>query len=125
VHYSEVFDAAPHAIGAARHQVCAALGEAHRGGLAERAALAVSELVTNAIVYAHGNTLCVELTVADDAVVLAVHDASVAAPVLRHVDCEAVGGRGLALVDAVADAWGYEPTPDGKRVWCRWETANA
>ena len=28
-----------------------------------------------------------------------------------------VGGRGLAIVDKVADAWGVDPTTDGKVVW--------
>jgi hypothetical protein len=30
----------------------------------------------------------------------------------------ATSGRGLLLVDAVADCWGVEPRGEGKAVWC-------
>ncbi len=36
----------------------------------------------------------------------------------RHVDDDATGGRGLALVDGLADRWGWEPSGAGKRIWC-------
>jgi anti-sigma regulatory factor (Ser/Thr protein kinase) len=122
--YNEVFAASPHAVGAARRGVRAALDTAHRCGLSERAGVAVSELVANAVEYSGGDTLSVEMVLDEGAVVIAVHDSSAAPPVVRNVDSASVGGRGLGLVASVADAWGYDPTPDGKRVWCRWDAAH-
>ena len=41
------------------------------------------------------------------------------APVLRHVDPDAESGRGLGLVAALSQAWGWEPFPARrvKRTW--------
>ena len=33
------------------------------------------------------------------------------------VDWESESGRGIALVEALADRWGADPLPSGKRVW--------
>ena len=38
-------------------------------------------------------------------------------PELAAVDDDAEGGRGLALVEALAHQWGYYPTATGKSVW--------
>jgi hypothetical protein len=35
------------------------------------------------------------------------------------------GGRGLALVDLLSDAWGIEPEEPGKSVWFRLRLARA
>ena len=45
-------------------------------------------------------------------------DTSARAPVPRCVDGTATGGRGLALVDGLADRWGWSPEGAGKRIWC-------
>ena len=34
-----------------------------------------------------------------------------------QIDAVAPGGRGLWLLNALSDRWGWEPTDDGKRVW--------
>ena len=49
---------------------------------------------------------------------LEVADRSERAPVPRCVDGEATGGRGLALVDGLADRWGWSAEGAGKRIWC-------
>ena len=36
----------------------------------------------------------------------------------RCVDGDQTGGRGLALVDGLADRWGWNPEGAGKRIWC-------
>ncbi len=64
--------------------------------------------------------LCLpDVEAAEEAVVrLEVADRSGRAPVPRCVDGEATGGRGLALVDGLADRWGWSPEGPGKRIWC-------
>lgn len=54
---------------------------------------------------------------ADGTVRIAVDDGSATAPSLGSLDMIALGGRGLPLVAALADRWGWEPLPHGKRVW--------
>ncbi|MFD3589245.1 ATP-binding protein [Streptomyces sp. NPDC058683] len=94
--------------------------------LAETLILLVSELVTNAVVHTGcPAVLRLSLPGADrgDAeesatVRLEVADSSDRAPVPRCVDSDATGGRGLALVDGLADRWGWSPEGAGKRIWC-------
>ena len=119
--YSEVFERAADKIGVVRRRVCEVVADAGRPDLTHQAALAVSELTTNALLYGGGETLCVEVAAVGGSIVVSVHDSSSTPPVLQHVGTESIGGRGLRLVAAVADSWGYEPTPAGKCVWCRWE----
>ncbi|MFB9462137.1 ATP-binding protein [Streptomyces cinereospinus] len=90
--------------------------------LAETLVLLVSELVTNAVVHT-GCPAVLRLSLpepaADSATVrLEVADGSTRAPVPRWVDDEETGGRGLALVDGLADRWGWSPEGVGKRIWC-------
>ncbi|MFC5242266.1 ATP-binding protein [Streptomyces atrovirens] len=90
--------------------------------LAETLILLVSELVTNAVVHT-GRPAVLRLSLpGEDAgettVRLEVTDRSERAPVPRCVDGEATGGRGLALVDGLADRWGWSAEGAGKRIWC-------
>jgi anti-sigma regulatory factor (Ser/Thr protein kinase) len=90
--------------------------------LAETLILLVSELVTNAVVHT-GRPAVLRLSLpgaeAESAPVrLEVADRSGRAPVPRCVDGDATGGRGLALVDGLADRWGWSPEGAGKSIWC-------
>ena len=80
------------------------------------AVLLASELVTNGVLHA-GTDLLVELFFLDDAVVLAVSDGSTRPAYPKDPALLAEGGRGLALVDALATRWGVTANPYGKRVW--------
>ncbi len=82
--------------------------------------LLCSELVTNAVLHAAAPSE-VRLRLRDGRVRLEVHDTSPQVPVARAQDLAATNGRGMVLVDALADAWGVEVgdgLPDvGKTVW--------
>ncbi|MEU8822233.1 ATP-binding protein [Streptomyces sp. NPDC048636] len=47
-----------------------------------------------------------------------VADTSTRAPRQRCADEEATNGRGLELVDGLADRWGWQPEGAGKSIWC-------
>jgi len=90
--------------------------------LVDDAVLSVSELLGNAVRHAPG---AAEITVRcthdpkRSLFTVAVHDRSHVLP--RIADPESAesadSGRGLALVAALATAWGWHPLPDGKAVW--------
>jgi anti-sigma regulatory factor (Ser/Thr protein kinase) len=90
--------------------------------VAEAAALAVSEFVTNAVLHA-GTVVSVRVRRLGDGVRLEVEDGSREALVLSPDPPEdflatpAMTGRGLALVAATVDRWGTDLRPDGKEVW--------
>jgi anti-sigma regulatory factor (Ser/Thr protein kinase) len=85
----------------------------------EIAALLVTELVTNAVVHAH-TKMVVRLERREDRVRVEVQDRSSNLPSVRGPippgDPES-GGRGLALVERLADGWGVERRRRGKVVW--------
>lgn len=78
--------------------------------------LCVSEVVTNAVLHARSAPT---LTVAmDDARVrVEVHDTDPSPPIRRHRSLLASTGRGLLLLDDLADGWGTAPAAGGKVVW--------
>jgi hypothetical protein len=84
----------------------------------DTAELCVSELVTNAILHA-STDVELSVTLARQRVRLAVRDQSSELPSLERHTSTASTGRGLAMVIAVADAWGIERHDfRGKTVWC-------
>lgn len=80
------------------------------------AVLLTSELVTNAVVHA-GSWVEVAVSTPDAAVRVAVSDESDARPLLEATNDLREGGRGLALVGRLADAWDVTATGRGKTVW--------
>jgi anti-sigma regulatory factor (Ser/Thr protein kinase) len=81
----------------------------------------LSELVTNAVLYARTQ---ITVTVKRNANVrLEVADASPVLPNLRGYGAENTTGRGLHLVSALASAWGCDPLDDGKVVWAEFPQA--
>ncbi len=84
----------------------------------ERAQLAASELVTNAVVHAKTDGT-MRLQVGGPAVRLEVSDAAPSSPAVpRDTDLRQVGGHGLPLVAAVSRAWGVDRRASAKAVWC-------
>jgi anti-sigma regulatory factor (Ser/Thr protein kinase) len=85
---------------------------------AEIAAILTDEVVANAV--EHGRPPIV-LTVDGDRedVTVTVTDCGPSLPVLRAVEPMAERGRGMKIIDVLADAWGVDQLPVGKRVWFR------
>ena len=89
--------------------------------LLDAALLCVSELVTNVVMHA-GRTPSMDVVLTDDALTVQVHhDASHAPPASHPADEDPlrISGRGLELVDALANAWGSESTSAGTTTWFR------
>ncbi|HAM03187.1 MAG TPA: hypothetical protein DCQ30_13320 [Acidimicrobiaceae bacterium] len=83
--------------------------------------LVVSELVSNAILHAGGADQLIELRADHHAGVvhIEVHDHDPRPPETGPTPVDADRGRGLLIVDQLAQEWGWEPVRgNGKRVWC-------
>jgi anti-sigma regulatory factor (Ser/Thr protein kinase) len=78
------------------------------------ALLVVSELVTNVVTHTT-SAVVVVATFDDHRLRIEVHDQDPQAPVA--IPRAAVGGFGLPIVEALCDAWGWEPDGIGKWVW--------
>ncbi|MDT7536764.1 MAG: hypothetical protein QOI82_349 [Actinomycetota bacterium] len=102
----------------ARRLVREALSEVGETATVSSAELAVSELVTNAILHAATPVeLTIEVTTAT--VTVWVRDSHPRLPLQREPTAGATTGRGLAIVAAVADAQGVDVRDPGKAVWFR------
>jgi DNA-binding NarL/FixJ family response regulator len=99
-----------------RHFVEAQLATRRRSVLGEPAALLVSEVVTNAVIHAQSRSW-VSLREYGPRVRVEVTDTGGGAPVMRPLTPTAIGGRGLHIVDGIADLWGAVSTPRSKTVW--------
>jgi Histidine kinase-like ATPase domain len=95
--------------------------------LVEDAETIVGELVANAVMHAMtpasgrrptGQDLALRLHRRTGEVICAVLDPSDATPVLKGPGCAGESGRGLQIVDALSDVWGWSPVAGrGKAVW--------
>ena len=111
-----------HSVPQARAFVDSILGRGHPHG--DVARLLVSELVTNAVQHTQsrrpGGTVSLAVVEMADGIRVEVSDeGSVrSVPVVRD-DLTATNGRGLFLVQSLADDWGYLSDADGTTVWFR------
>ncbi|WP_328299388.1 ATP-binding protein [Streptomyces sp. NBC_00435] len=90
--------------------------------LAETLILLISELVTNAVVHT-GCPAVLRMLFGEPGVRVEVADASDRAPSPRQAAGDDTGGRGLELVDGLADRWGWQREGAGKRIWCEIDLA--
>lgn len=110
----------PEALSSARHMIRAAV---RAWGAAERAdeiELAADELMTNALMHTDGGAIVTirVLAAPERRLRVDVEDRSSALPRRRDAGESGVSGRGLMLVDRLADVWGVESRGTGKCVWC-------
>ncbi|MEU6578007.1 SpoIIE family protein phosphatase [Streptomyces sp. NPDC046805] len=110
----------PEALGLARRLIRAAVGAWGAGERTDEIELVADELITNVLMHTEG---CAVVTLkvlsgSDRRLRVEVDDSSSALPRRRDAGEEGVSGRGLLLVDRLADVWGVEARGGGKCVWC-------
>ncbi|MFE2032853.1 ATP-binding protein [Streptomyces scopuliridis] len=86
--------------------------------VADDMGLTATELVVNAIRHGDPGGVTAILTVRDSDAVLNVEDDNSGRPAVLQTTEDDEGGRGLILVQALADRWGYRPGTCGRKtVW--------
>ncbi len=106
------------AVRVARTTLRAALISHGLNELTGRAELLAGEMLANAIVHTSGDA---ELSVwwsQWGVLRMTVRDTSPRPPTLRAVRPYGEDGRGMRLLQALADRWGCSPLPSSKSVWC-------
>ncbi|MEV8452621.1 ATP-binding protein [Streptomyces sp. NPDC052095] len=111
-------------VGASRAFVIDVLSEWDLHSLIDDIALCVSELTTNALLHGvpPGREFCVDLRRNGDSVRLEVRDSGPGRPAIRHIDPDACSGRGLRIVNELADSFGVDDHAVGKTVWLTFKT---
>src|SRR5262249_35745131 len=114
---STVFPSVAPSAAGARRVVGAALRRGDcQNDFVELGLLLTSGLGTNPHPHARPETR-VSVRLDDGCVRIEVRDVGGGEPELRPLDTDRVDGRGLQIVDAIADRWGYDTSPDGTSVW--------
>ena len=105
------------AVPEARRALRELLRQCGRGGGSDTAELLTSELVTNALVHTDRDAV-LTATVGPDGLRVEVRDFTSRRPRMRVPDADTgTSGRGLLLVQSLADAWGVCVHGVGKAVW--------
>ena len=78
--------------------------------------LLTSELLSNAYLHARSATV-VTVSLLDRTLRVEVADDSQTHPAPREAGPSASGGRGMRLIDTIAQRWGVQQHADGKSVW--------
>jgi hypothetical protein len=110
------------ATGAARRSrevITEACGRWDRPELVGNACIVATEMVNNVVAHAR-TSMRMLLALQGDTMSVAVRDGSPTIPRFAGpVPPTSYGGRGLLLIDTIADRWGHLPLDDGKVVWAR------
>jgi anti-sigma regulatory factor (Ser/Thr protein kinase) len=84
----------------------------------EDAALLVTELVANVLDHVGGKAnFTLELSVSGTWMRIAVVDGSAIRPVVQELAHDRPRGRGLRMIESIAERWGADDHDGGKRVW--------
>jgi anti-sigma regulatory factor (Ser/Thr protein kinase) len=103
-------------VASARSFVATAVGDVAPDDL-QSITLMVSELATNSVRHAQ-SSFRVEVERTDHRVRVAVHDRGDGTPEVQAPTADRPSGRGLHIVEVLADDWGVEQGPGGaKAVW--------
>ncbi len=112
-----VFPGAPESVPTARHFVSKVIADIPQE-IADQVALMVSELATNAV--RHGGTAFeVRVERTSEELCVEVADSGQGLPTVRQALPRDSSGRGLRIIESLADNWGVRPANDGpgKTVW--------
>ena len=117
--YSQTFPCEPSTAEIGRQLLRDVLGIWRLDNLADHAALIVTELIANAARHTpcHEIRLVVERPNATRLRVGVLDREPARLPALSQADDDDESGRGLLLIDAVADRWGYDLHGSGRRPW--------
>ncbi|MGC4980149.1 SpoIIE family protein phosphatase [Streptomyces sp. DT193] len=116
----------PERIADARQQLRELLHDWASADQLDSAVLLVSEMVTNVLVHTDVDALLVAEVTGEPGkrrIRVEVTDGSDALPHRRHPGELASSGRGLVLVEMLADAWGVDPRGRGKSIWFEFSEA--
>lgn len=102
----------------ARRWVADRLAELRLDDLLDAVELLTSEVVTNAVIHA-GTPMVLRLRPEGPGVEVEVEDGSAMPPARRHYSATATTGRGVEVLETLADDWGWRPHERGKLVWFR------
>ncbi|MGW7318607.1 SpoIIE family protein phosphatase [Streptomyces sp. NPDC054865] len=115
-----VAQAEPGRIAGARHQIQEFLHDWADPDQVDSAVLMVSEMVTNVLVHTDGDALLVAEAAGDPGtrrLRVEVADGSDELPHRRQPGEMASSGRGVLLMEMLADVWGVDPRGEGKSIW--------
>ncbi|SDK52801.1 ATP-binding SpoIIE family protein phosphatase [Streptomyces indicus] len=115
-----VAQAEPERIAECRQQLRALLHDWADPEQVDSAVLLVSEMVTNVLVHTDGDALLTAEArgeIGERRLRVDVSDASDDLPHKRRPGELASSGRGLVLMELLADAWGVDPQGQGKSIW--------
>ncbi|MFJ8011802.1 SpoIIE family protein phosphatase [Streptomyces sp. NPDC096339] len=115
-----VAQAEPERIAGARQQIRELLHDWADEEQLDSAVLMVSEMVTNVLMHTDGDALLVAEAVGElgeRRLRVEVADGSDELPHKRHPGEMASSGRGVLLMEMLADNWGVDPRGEGKTIW--------
>ncbi|MFH0518534.1 ATP-binding protein [Streptomyces sp. M41] len=117
-------NAGPASVHNLRHRLEVALNAWGLESLTDTAGLLASEVLGNAVEHARGTghedsapTLRLTVSLTCGKLLIEVGDPDEHLPCMRQAASDDENGRGMALLQALADKWGAEPMQGGKKVW--------
>lgn len=118
------FTAEPAEVAALRRAMRLHLGIWGLHEITDEAQLCVSELASNVITHVGpGTPATLAVSMSGVHLRIEVHDPDTRAlPTLLDANVDSEGGRGMALVDALAERWGVQLRLDRKVTWCELAT---
>ncbi|MFI1964331.1 SpoIIE family protein phosphatase [Streptomyces pathocidini] len=115
-----VSQADPEQVSAARRQLSELMHDWADPEQVDSAVLMISEMITNVLLHTDGDALVVAEIVGERAerrLRVDVADSSDELPHRRRPGEMASSGRGLVLMEMLADTWGVDPRGEGKCIW--------